>query len=46
MDINVMGLFNSAERTLDDFISLGKLSGLEFVKLWEIGETGLVELKL
>lgn len=43
MDINMMALFNSAERTLDDFIQLGQSAGLKFVKLWETGELGIVE---
>ncbi|EKM76020.1 hypothetical protein AGABI1DRAFT_131738 [Agaricus bisporus var. burnettii JB137-S8] len=43
MDINMMVIFNSRERTIEDFIYLGKAAGLEFVKLWETGEMGLVE---
>ncbi|KAJ3576709.1 hypothetical protein NP233_g252 [Leucocoprinus birnbaumii] len=46
MDINMMTLLNSGERTLDVFIRLGKLAGLRFVKLWETGEMGLVEFSL
>ncbi|KAJ8494380.1 hypothetical protein ONZ45_g13265 [Pleurotus djamor] len=42
-DINMMNQFNSKERTLDEFIDLGELSGFEFVKLWDGGEVGLVE---
>jgi hypothetical protein len=43
MDINMMTLLNSKERTLEDFIALGESVGLQFVKLWETGEMGLVE---
>ena len=43
MDINMMTLLNSKERTLEDFIGLGESAGLQFVKLWETGEMGLVE---
>jgi hypothetical protein len=46
MDVNMMVVFNSKERTLEDFIKLGQLAGLEFVKLWETGEMGLVEFVL
>ncbi|KAF9496922.1 S-adenosyl-L-methionine-dependent methyltransferase [Pleurotus eryngii] len=45
-DINMMGFLNSKERTVDEFISLGVQSGLKFAKLWDAGETGLVELVL
>ncbi|KAF7782907.1 hypothetical protein Agabi119p4_2283 [Agaricus bisporus var. burnettii] len=43
MDINTMSVLNGKERTLEDFIGLGESAGLQFVKLWETGETGLVE---
>ncbi|XP_006460606.1 hypothetical protein AGABI2DRAFT_117546 [Agaricus bisporus var. bisporus H97] len=43
MDINMITLLNSKERTLEDFIALGESAGLQFVKLWETGEMGLVE---
>jgi hypothetical protein len=46
MDINMMALFNTAERTLDDFLKLGESAGLKFVKLWEMGETALIEFEL
>jgi len=46
MDMNMMVMFNTAERTLDDFIKLGGSARLKFVKLWEMGETGLVEFEL
>ncbi|KAF5363268.1 hypothetical protein D9756_001094 [Leucocoprinus leucothites] len=42
-DAAMMVLCNSQERTLDDFIQLGKAVGLEFVKVWDLGEIGAVE---
>ena len=46
LDLNMMTMLNSEERRLPDFIRLGEAAGLEFVKLWDIGETGVVEYKL
>ncbi|EKM76021.1 hypothetical protein AGABI1DRAFT_79240 [Agaricus bisporus var. burnettii JB137-S8] len=43
LDINMMTMLNSKERTLQDFIDLGETAGLQFVKIWEAGEMGLVE---
>lgn len=43
MDINMMALLNSRERTLKDFIQLGNTVGLKFVKVWQTGEMGLIE---
>ncbi|RDB17353.1 3-O-methyltransferase 2 [Hypsizygus marmoreus] len=37
-DINMMGLVNSKERTLEEFIDLGSQAGFEFVKTWDAGE--------
>jgi len=45
-DIHMMAMLNSAERRLPQFIGLGDASGLEFVKLWDLGEMSLVEYKL
>ncbi|KAJ7634571.1 S-adenosyl-L-methionine-dependent methyltransferase [Roridomyces roridus] len=44
-DLNMMVLFDAQERTLTEFIEMGETSGFEFVKLWELGETGLLEFK-
>ena len=41
-----MGILNSEERRLPDFIKLGEASGLEFAKLWDLGEMSLVEYRL
>jgi len=45
-DMVMMVLGNSKERTFDEFLSLGSAAGLEFVKLWDLGETSFVEFKL
>jgi len=46
MDINMMTLMNGRERTLIDFIWLGEMAGLSFVKHWVTAEMGLVEFML
>jgi len=46
MDINMMTLMNGRERTPIDFIRLGEMAGLTFVKYWETAEMGLVEFML
>ena len=46
IDIHLMGVLNSEERRLPDFIRLGEAAGLEFVKLWDVGEMNLVEYRL
>ena len=46
LDLHMMTLFNSEERRLPDFIRLGEAVGLELVKLWDLGEMGLVEYRL
>ncbi|TFY54972.1 hypothetical protein EVG20_g9491 [Dentipellis fragilis] len=45
MDLNMMVLNNSRERSLGDIISLGNRAGLEFVKFWDCVEMSIVELK-
>ncbi|KDQ22115.1 hypothetical protein PLEOSDRAFT_1109237 [Pleurotus ostreatus PC15] len=42
-DMNMMILFNSKERTLEEFIKLGEASGFRFEKLWDGGEAGIIE---
>ncbi|KAJ7634566.1 S-adenosyl-L-methionine-dependent methyltransferase [Roridomyces roridus] len=44
-DINMMICLNSQERTLAEFTEMGAASGFEFVKLWDLGEAGVVEFK-
>ena len=46
LDLDMMAMLNSEERRLPDLIRLGEASGLEFVKLWDFGETSLVEYRL
>ena len=46
LDLHMMALLNSEERRLPEYIRLGEAAGLEFVKLWDLGEMGLVEYRL
>jgi hypothetical protein len=46
LDIDMMSMLNSEERRLSDFIKLGEAAGLQFERLWDFGETGLVEYRL
>ena len=46
LDLDMMVMVNSQERRLEEFIKLGQEAGLEFVKLWDLGETGVVEFRL
>ena len=46
LDLHMMTMLNSEERRLPEFIRLGEAVGLEFVKLWDLGEMGLVEYRL
>jgi len=46
LDINMMAMLNSKERTLAEYINLGDQAGLKVVKLWDCGEMGIVELEL
>jgi len=46
LDMTMMTLLNSEERTLEDYIELVEMSGLNLVKVWDFGETILLELAL
>lgn len=46
LDIAMMGLVNSEERTLDEYTRLAEAAGLRFVKFWDIGEMGVAEFAL
>jgi len=46
LDMAMMTLFNSEERTLEDYMKLVEISGLNLVKVWDLGETILLELAL
>jgi len=45
-DMNMLSNFNSKERTLGEFVSMGENSRLRFVKLWDAGETSIVAFSL
>ncbi|KXN85134.1 Sterigmatocystin 8-O-methyltransferase [Leucoagaricus sp. SymC.cos] len=42
-DAAMMVLCNSEERSLEHFVQLGRKSGLEFVKVWDLGELNVIE---
>ncbi|KAJ6484367.1 S-adenosyl-L-methionine-dependent methyltransferase [Mycena vitilis] len=44
LDVSLMVLVNSQERTLDEYVRLGEESGLKFMKVWEFGDMSGVEL--
>ncbi|KAJ7661851.1 S-adenosyl-L-methionine-dependent methyltransferase [Mycena rosella] len=46
LDLTMLVLCNSKERTLQEFASLGEAAGLRFERLWELGELGAVEFRL
>ncbi|RDB19776.1 3-O-methyltransferase 2 [Hypsizygus marmoreus] len=46
IDLDMMVMLNSKERTLEEFTKLGGEAGLKFVKLWDVGELGVVEFCL
>ncbi|KAJ7637862.1 S-adenosyl-L-methionine-dependent methyltransferase [Mycena rosella] len=46
LDLTMLVLCNSKERTLQEFASLGEAAGLRFERLWELGELAAVEFRL
>ncbi|KAF9465798.1 S-adenosyl-L-methionine-dependent methyltransferase [Collybia nuda] len=42
-DMNMLNLFNSKERTLQEFIVMGEQCGFVFEKLWDAGESAIIE---
>ncbi|KAI0077246.1 S-adenosyl-L-methionine-dependent methyltransferase [Panus rudis PR-1116 ss-1] len=46
MDILMMNVINSRERTLDEYNALGKYAGFDLVKVWHCEETDILEYKL
>ncbi|PBK68022.1 S-adenosyl-L-methionine-dependent methyltransferase [Armillaria solidipes] len=46
LDLAMMCLFNGQERRLDQIVELGRESGLSFLRVWDLGETGVVEFCL
>ncbi|KIM78300.1 hypothetical protein PILCRDRAFT_824514 [Piloderma croceum F 1598] len=45
-DMNLMMVLNAKERLLDEVKALGTEAGLEFVKVWDLAECGIVEFKV
>ncbi|KAK7692880.1 hypothetical protein QCA50_004515 [Cerrena zonata] len=45
-DICMMASCNAKERTLEEFVVLGRDCGLELVKVWECGQMNSIEFKL
>jgi hypothetical protein len=46
LDLTLMLLLNSKERTLEEFIKIGEEAGLSFVKVWNMSDLGLLEFRL
>jgi len=46
MDINMMGMLNSKERTLGEFEALGAAAGFKLEKIWDYAETSVMEFVL
>lgn len=46
LDLDMMVLANSKERSVDDFIRLVEEAGLTFVKVWVCGEMSATEFRL
>jgi hypothetical protein len=46
VDMNMMIMINSTERPVQAFNKLGEMAGLRFFKLWDLGETSIVEFRL
>jgi hypothetical protein len=44
-DINMLSSLNAGERDLAQFIDLGQKSGLMFIKVWDLLEGEIVELR-
>ncbi|KAF9563374.1 S-adenosyl-L-methionine-dependent methyltransferase [Agrocybe pediades] len=46
LDMALMNLINGKARTLPGYVKLGESAGLEFVKVWDLGETSVIEYRL
>ncbi|KAG7098238.1 hypothetical protein E1B28_000202 [Marasmius oreades] len=46
LDLDMMVMANSQERYQEDFAKLGEEAGLKIVKVWDSGDTGLVEFAI
>jgi len=45
LDIRMLLLYNAKERTFDELVTLGKLAGLKFQKIWDMADTSIMEFK-
>ncbi|KAG7096369.1 hypothetical protein E1B28_003813 [Marasmius oreades] len=45
-DVNMLAVFNSRERTCEEYSALGAAAGLELVKVWDFAETYMLEFRL
>ncbi|KAG6860495.1 hypothetical protein C0995_010532 [Termitomyces sp. Mi166 len=45
LDVGMMIVHNCRERTLEDFMDIAGKADLQFVKLWPVGEMGMVEFQ-
>ncbi|KAF9563370.1 S-adenosyl-L-methionine-dependent methyltransferase [Agrocybe pediades] len=43
LDMQLLNLLNGEVRTLPHYVELGESAGLEFVKVWDLGETSAIE---
>ncbi|KAK0443672.1 O-methyltransferase-domain-containing protein [Desarmillaria tabescens] len=46
MDVDMMCMYNSQERSLEHFVGLGKEAGLQHARIWDAGEISIVEFCL
>ncbi|KAH9949723.1 S-adenosyl-L-methionine-dependent methyltransferase [Amylocystis lapponica] len=46
MDLTMLILYNSRERTLRDFVRLGSVEGLRLEKVWDLAESSVLEFRL
>ncbi|KAF4615895.1 hypothetical protein D9613_011401 [Agrocybe pediades] len=46
LDMQLLNLLNGEVRTLPHYVELGESAGLEFVKVWDLGETSAIEYRL
>ncbi|KAH9949716.1 S-adenosyl-L-methionine-dependent methyltransferase [Amylocystis lapponica] len=46
LDLTMLILYNSRERTLRDFVRLGNAGGLRLEKVWDLAESSVLEFRL
>ncbi|KAF4616101.1 hypothetical protein D9613_011398 [Agrocybe pediades] len=46
LDMALMNLINGKARTFPGYVKLGESTGLEFVNVWDLGETSVLEYRL